>query len=451
MSKDTVEEARERLRQENMARLRGEAARQVPHLNNEDEDETPSKQAHPRKHSSAVRSSPILNPANLTSTRADQVRARRPQQAEEGHDNTPGLLERLTGVFGDYRHLFQGPRKLILFVILGGLVLIVAVLVGVTLFSKSDTAEPPSFTAAIEQPQPTIEQQQILEEADVPIEATTAPNTPPEAPQAHIDAIDAGSTNWKGNSQWLQYAFLGGCLLLLVVDTAQKTRLIKDDTRRGGGQQIRLRTIWFAPVLVVLGALFLVGSQWQIIQPALFGAGHKLAITYAVICWTMAYIIAEGDSSYPAMGMTITALWHLLTAEKTGAFLLAFKIPAGSVMFNIKDTFDLMTLNHFEMAKFSLLIYCLLVIPLFLLGYDLVKGSDHHDPHTLVAISIAVIGGIAIFSAGRWIQPVWSIVILLVTGLAGQAIDIENFDEGLMGAIVVGSFVTLAFAAPLPL
>jgi len=266
----------------------------------------------------------------------------------------------------------------------------------------------------------------------------------PDTPQRH-DAVDAGSALWKGKSQWMQIALLVSCLLILIIDTGQKRRQIKDDTRRGSSEKTRLKFIWWAPSLVVLGALFLVKTDWSVIDFMLLDSGWRLAIVYAIICFGLAYLLMDGDSSYPATGLTLTALGYLLEPTKTGALITAFKIPADAAMFSVADTLTLITLNHLDQALFGLLILSLFAVAAVFVSIDLARDTNQNDPMTFAGITIAIVSGVIIFAAGRWIEPVWSFLLFLLAAFIGQAITVEKFDEALLLGIILGSVLTLAF------
>jgi len=399
-----------------------------------------------------------------TSSSGPKARTASPGKKGKKFDFRETLRETLSNLKSfDVQSMLTGKNKRITIIVV---IIIVALifalwwywpLISFYLFGSGTTSSPnyntpPELSAPAPSPTNAIENLPSNAFQEVPLEGPLEAllevplEGPPVAPQVH-EAVDAGSAPWKGNSQWLQIATIILIPLLQIIDLGQKIREIKEDIQRGNTKTVRLVTIWIAPILVLLGTLMLViPNTFEIIM---FGADKRLAIVWAIFFWVMAYFLSEGDPSIPAAGPALVALWHLVTIRKTGALLTVFKVSPDSSVYNIGRTFDLMTLNQFDTAMLSLIIYLLLIFGAVLIFIDLTQSVEKDNWKTFVGIAVAIIGGGALFAAGTYWEPSTSFIVLLVAGFLGQAVDVDKFDEALLGGVIFGSFLTVAFATPL--
>ena len=86
---------------------------------------------------------------------------------------------------------------------------------------------------------------------------------------------------------------------------------------------------------------------------------------------------------------------------------------------------------------------------LFLNLLKVVLG-DYHSPTSYIGIGLGIFGGAIIFSINRYLALPWALVLLLLGVVVSAAIDMDDYDEGLALAAVLGTILTLAFATPLP-
>lgn len=259
-------------------------------------------------------------------------------------------------------------------------------------------------------------------------------------------AIDFGNTSIRGTSQWMQIGQFAALILALFIDTAQKKWRIKDDEKRGSMTNIkfRLTQIWLAPIFTAFGVLFLVGNEWEIINSILLEPKQTSAILFAGISFFLAFLTSEGDVGFPAIGLGITSLVHLVQASKTGALISALSLSAESKMYTMKDIFSLLSQSQGAQAKFSFLILSMLAVSITLITFDILVAKEKEENNT-VDFLIAVTIGIAILFTGTYLTPAVGIIFVLVGALVMSIFDLEEFDETLALGILIGTFLSVTF------
>jgi len=256
------------------------------------------------------------------------------------------------------------------------------------------------------------------------------------------EAVDVGSAPWRGDAQWLQYGLLFALLGTMLIDTVQKVRTSMDIA------SVVLAIL--APIIVLFTVLIIVTGEFQLSQ-AIFD--YTTPIFFLIVFLGIAWLVGKFDLSFPAIGLAMLALIYVTLSDKSfGALDEIVRFGENSVLYNLEGTRALISNRDWETAKFSVTIYGLLTAAGFMLFLNLLKVvlGDYHSPTSYIGIGLGIFGGAIIFSINRYLALPWALVLLLLGVVVSAAIDMDDYDEGLALAAVLGTILTLAFATPLP-
>jgi hypothetical protein len=335
------------------------------------------------------------------------------------------------------------PKPIVLFAA-GTIVLLIVI--GVVLIANKPTPTPIGAKAAV----PVAEV--LAPEAD-PAAAEAA------APEAAIDdsrsivapdlpnirqAVSFGSSPFKSAQQWVQLLSVFGLIGTLYIDATMKSKMASVGAIQKGA--VSKFMFFAAPISSLLGVASIALAD-ILYKSVSMDARYDIAGGIGILLMFVGWMASGFDKSHLGSSLGLLGMIYLVYAKAP----LPFGLEGAPEVYVLKDTVAAVSLNMLVVATRSVLIYTLMGVGAFLVSVNILTGDSGSQLAnvSLWGLGTALVIAGSLFFIGKFTNPAWGILMIVIAFAVNLALDPDGADEGASAGIIIGTLMLVLFGTPL--